>query len=391
MFVSYLGLANFRNYAHLSLSLGPGATVFQGDNGQGKTNLLEAVYFLATTRSARASADRELISWSASWEGPAFARLESHVQKRGGELHLEILLRQEPAADGEGPAGVSKTIKVNGLPTRASQLIGQVNAVFFSPEDLSLAGGPPAGRRRYLDITNSQVNHLYLRALQRFNHVLNQRNHLLRQVRERRQPRELLDFWTEELVKAGTYVVRQRLEMIAAINRSIGAIYRQLAGGTEELVLSYAPSAARQETTGDAPTLAYRERLAEVQGREVEQGVTLIGPHRDDFTCLVGGVDVGTYGSRGQQRLAVLALKLAEAEYMQAQTEEEPILLLDDMLSELDAVRRQFVLARVGRAAQSLITTADPAAFSAEFLQAASLHRVERGSVCPESCVASSQ
>jgi DNA replication and repair protein RecF len=297
-----------------------------------------------------------------------------------------------PAAPGEErapsqaetPAALqlSKTIKVNGLPTRASQLVGQINVVFFSPEDLNLVTGPPAGRRRYLDITNSQVNHLYLRALQRFNRVVTQRNHLLRQVRERRQPRELLDFWTEELARAGTYVVRHRLEMVEAVNGTIGDIYRQLVGAEHDLRLEYEATAAVKD--GEHLRLSYRERLAELQGKEIEAGVTLIGPHRDDFTFVVDGVDVGVYGSRGQQRLAVLALRLAEADYMRAQTDEEPILLLDDVLSELDVARRKFVLARVARGGQSLITTADLSAFDPEFLAQAALFHVQRGSVTAE-------
>lgn len=428
MYLAYLGLTNFRTYRRLALSLPPGPSVFQGENGQGKTNLLEAIHFLATTRSPRASADRELVAWEAAQDGPLFARLEARVQKRGGELHVEILLREEeageaegalartrvpasgrepaarlspgpsPAADGQAgtaqrPGGwaaspyppglqLAKAIKVNGLPTRASQLVGQVNVVFFSPEDLNLVSGPPAGRRRYLDITNSQVNHLYLRALQRFNRVLTQRNHLLRQVRERRQPRELLDFWTDELVRAGTYVLRQRLEMIAAVNRSIGEIYRQLAGGGSELRLAYETTAAYVEE--GQQRLAYRERLAELGDREIEAGVTLVGPHRDDFAFLVDGVEASTYGSRGQQRLAVLALRLAEADYMRSQTEEEPILLLDDILSELDTPRRRFVLARIARAGQSLITTADLGPFTPEFLSGTALFRVQRGQIMAE-------
>ena len=386
MFLSQLTLANFRTYRRLTLRLSPGVTVFQGENGQGKTNLLEAVYYLATTRSPRATSDRELIAWPADGARAAatpatlagYARLEARVQKQGGELHVLVLLREE-AAPGT-PPGVAKVLKVNGLPARAADLVGQVNVVLFSPEDVALVSGPPAGRRRYLDIVGSQVSHPYLRALQRYNRVLSQRNHLLRQIRERRQPRELLEFWSDELAEAGTVIVRHRLEMIAAMNRVLGQVYRALSGTDEPLRLTYSATAAR---TPSEEALAFRERLAELEAREIEQGVTLIGPHRDDFTCLVGEIDVGTYGSRGQQRLAVLALKLAEADYMRAQTGEAPILLLDDLLSELDAPRRQYVLARIAGVGQSLITTTDLSAFSEAFLSRAEVYQVHRGRLVP--------
>src|SRR5581483_1036455 len=186
MRLTFLGLQHFRNYARLSLSPAPGVTLLLGENGQGKSNLLEAVYFLATTRSPRAGADRELIAWSERGDPLPFARLEARVQRADGELHLDILLRLEPdqpGGNGRAPsARLVKTIRVNGLPSRAAQLVGQVNVVLFSPEDVGLVAGAPAARRRYLDITCSQVNPLYLRTRQRYQRVLLQRNHLLRQV-----------------------------------------------------------------------------------------------------------------------------------------------------------------------------------------------------------------
>ena len=388
MYLRQLALTNFRNYVRLGLELPPGVSVFCGENAQGKSNLLEAIHVLATTRSPRASTERELVSWPAVENEAPFARLEARVARAHGELHVELLLRSEPgeaSSNGSG-GGFVRTIKVNGLPCRAAQLVGQVNVVLFSPEDVALAGGPPAGRRRYLDITNSQVNPAYLRALQRYNRVLVQRNHLLRQIRERRQPRELLEPWNQEQVELGSQVLAQRLNMVAAVNQALGERFRQLSGTHQQLELSYAATALPEPLPTTAPEAlaeAFAARLREVQPREQELAVSLVGPHRDDFSFRLDGVDLNTYGSRGQQRLAVVALKLAESEYMLAETGERPILLLDDVLSELDPARRGLVLERAAAGGQALITTTDLADLTPSFLAEARLFRVEAGTIVP--------
>ncbi len=388
MRLTHLGLWHFRNYERLSFEPGPGVTLLLGENGQGKTNLLEAIYYLATTRSPRAGSDRELISNAELREPIPFARLEARVQ-REGELHIEILLRLEPAEgseNGRGPAShVTKTIRVNGLPSRAAQLVGQVNVVLFSPDDVTLVSGPPAGRRRYLDITSSQVSPLYLRTLQRYQRVLLQRNHLLRQVREHRQPRELLDFWTAELAATGSYLVAQRLRMVRALDVAARAAYQELSGTSQRLAIQYQtttrdPIADGEDVEADLQA-RFRTRLAQLQPREIEAGMSLAGPHRDDLTFTVDGVDVGVYGSRGQQRLVVLALKLAETRYLEGETGEAPILLLDDVLSELDARRRRLVLAKVANGCQTLATATDIDTFPTEFLAQARVFRVESGAL----------
>ena len=324
-----------------------------------------------------------------------FARLEARIRRDDADLHVEILIKAEndPAAPPPGDDGtvpsirpVTKQVKVNGLPTRAVELIGQVNVVLFTPDDVALVAGSPSGRRRYLDITISQVNGHYLRALQRYNKVLVQRNTLLRQVRERRQRREQLDFWNEELVRLGAYIVARRIETVAAINRDLAPLFRELGGSQHDLARratsrppTTRPSSA--EDTGRGWPSCTPPGSREQLGREIEQGVSLVGPHRDDFAFVVDGVDLHDYGSRGQQRLAVLALKLAEAQFMRGETEERPILLLDDILSELDPVRRGFVLAQAGKAGQTLITTTDLDDFGPDLLARATLVRVERGTI----------
>ena len=399
MLLRELVLVNFRNYVRLALAPGERVSVLRGDNGQGKSNILEAVYFLATTRSPRAGSDRELVHWHARRDTIPFSRLEARIAKESLDLHVEILIRADTDPDAPpaiatgsvpGLPSVVKKIKVNGLPTRAVDLVGQVNVVFFTPDDVALVAGPPDGRRRYLDITNSQVSGLYLRTLQKYKHVLAQRNQLLRQIRERRQPRDLLDFWNTELVAAGSFVVARRLEMIAAINAELGPLYRRLSGSQQSCEIVYRPTSYVPDQLDpdavlgpQAPVLAelYTARLSEILGREIEQGVSLIGPHRDDFAFMVDGVDLNTYGSRGQQRLAVLALKLAEGQYMRAQTTEAPILLLDDILSELDPARRGFLLEQAGREGQTLITTTDLGDFPPRFLAEATVFEVSAGGV----------
>ncbi|MCC7369556.1 MAG: DNA replication/repair protein RecF [Chloroflexi bacterium] len=394
MLLRELMLVNFRNYVRLALTPGDPITVLLGDNGQGKSNVLESIYLLATTRSPRTSNDRELVHWEARRDFIPFARLEARIHRDDGELHVEMLIKAEsdvagaastaPESDATVPSirPVTKQVKVNGLPTRAVELIGQVNVVLFTPDDVALVAGAPAGRRRYLDITLSQVNRHYLRALQRYNRVLAQRNTLLRQVRERRQRPEQLDFWNEEVVRLGAYIVEQRLETVSAINPDIARLYRELGGSQHDLALAYRSTCLDTPDAAADPgalTDRYAAKLRELLPREIEAGVSLIGPHRDDFAFMVDGVDLHDYGSRGQQRLGVLALKLAEALFMRARTEERPILLLDDILSELDPTRRGYVLGQAGRAGQTIISTTDLTDFPSAFLAQSTLFRVAGG------------
>jgi DNA replication and repair protein RecF len=396
-----LRLVNFRNFRALRLEPRPGVLVFSGHNGQGKTNLLESVYVLATTRSPRTSVERELLSWRTPEDAdlaavtPPFARLDARVRRANGEVHLELTFEGErPATNGtqtSAPGAVTRDIKVNGLATRASGLVGQLPVVYFSPADVDLAGGSPSGRRQYLNLANSQASPSHLRALQRYNRVLLQRNQVLRLVREHRQPQTALEPWTEQMVSWGAQILHQRLSMLAEVNSRVSAIFRDLAGNDETLEVAYRSTVCE---SAEVPTIAlledaFRARQSSVASREVEQAVSLVGPHRDDFTFVLEGIDLNTYGSRGQQRLAVLALKLAEADWMRAAIGEIPVVLLDDVLSELDPQRRAYVLQRVAEPEpteqrQVWITTTEPDLSLADtFLTSAQHFLIDAGQVRP--------
>jgi DNA replication and repair protein RecF len=392
MHITHLGLTNFRNYECLELDLPSHLVVFQGDNAQGKTNLLEAIYILATAKSSNAAAERELINWFAVTEELSAARILAQIKKRGGDLQVEIALR---AVDPGPEARVQKRIRVNGMPRRAMDLVGQVNVVLFSCQDIDLIGGAPSQRRRYLDMTNSQTNPLYLRALQRYNKVLLQRNHLLKLVGERHTDGNQLDFWDQELLEHGSYIIEQRQLLIAELNDLAQPIHQQLTAAREKLRIAYLPSTSVTD---------FGDKIRDVREKEVAQGMSLIGPHRDDLAFFTGDVNMNVYSSRGQQRTIALSLKLvnmnvyssrgqqrtialslklAEARFMLSNTGDEPILLLDDMLSELDSIRRQQVLESIASYQQVVITNTDLDHFNPDFLAEATLFRVREGSIEP--------
>ncbi|HID86933.1 MAG TPA: DNA replication/repair protein RecF [Anaerolineae bacterium] len=391
MHLKHLSLTNFRNYLHLELSLPPGLILLQGDNAQGKTNLLEAIYLLATSRSPHAQADRQMIHWKAEEEPMPFARLVARVQRADALRQIEIVLVKTPLSD--GTHRLQKRIRVDGLRRRAMDLMGEVNVVLFSPQDITLVAGPPGLRRRYLDATLCQLDPRYCQALSQYNRILTQRNHLLRLIREGRAGLDELTFWDDGLVEQGSYLIARRQEMLGKLDGLVRAVHLEVTGGEEELHLSYVPSFVRdkggQGTQLPLQPQPQEEELrtpfrAHLQGRrreEIARGMTLVGPHRDDLRFTVGGVDMGVYGSRGQQRTLVLSLKLAEAELMEAEVGEQPILLLDDLLSELDGARRRYLTQRLDRHEQAILTTTDLGDYEEAFLARVLLLRVHGGKI----------
>ncbi len=380
MRLTHLSLHNFRNYVRLDLDLPDGVTVLLGDNAQGKTNLLEAIYYLATTRSPHAGADRELVNWLAAEEEPLpYARLVGRVARDTSDLTIEITLTQQPNNGNR----YRKQIRLNGVPRRAMDLLGQLNVVLFLPEDIALVSGPPSLRRRYLDAMLCQIDPPYCRALSRYNQIVTQRNALLRDLRERGGDPSQLAFWDERLVEHGTYLVTRRREALVTLDELARVVHDELTDGVERLRLDYLPSVEIQGQEGtSAVGTAFQAQLRTLRQREIAAGMTLLGPHRDEVRFSINDADAGVYGSRGQQRTVALALKLAEVDMMRRETAHDPVLLLDDVLSELDTHRRRFLvhwLASSGGPQQAIVTTTDLHTLPEMFLQHCQLWRVQMG------------
>jgi DNA replication and repair protein RecF len=405
VYLTNLSLTNFRNYVRLELDFPGRLTLVQGANAQGKTSLLEAIYYLATSKSPHADSDRELVNFLAREDSTRFVRVLGKVQHgppANTPEQLEVLLAP---ANGD-TTGYTKRVRLNGVVHRVLDLVGHVRVVLFLPEDIELVTGAPSVRRRYLDIALCQIDPVYLRTLSTWNQVLAQRNALLRRLREQGGSPQQLEFWDEKLITLGSYLTVKRQWFVAALDAAAGPRQRALTEDRERVVLEYVPSvdvardpiqtasqlALRYEVVAepapDAPAItqdhllaAYRAQLAALRSREIMAAMTLLGPHRDELRFRVQGRDLRTYGSRGQQRTATLALKLAEFEVMREASGEPPVLLLDDVMSELDAQRRAKLLQALEGVAQAIITTTDWDDFTPEFRAHARCLTVAEGRV----------
>ena len=383
MYIQSLTLNNFRNYAHLELSLPGQMVVLQGDNAQGKTNLLEAIYLLAATRSPLAATEREFLRWQSWQEDIPVARLVARVQRASDRLQLELAFRGEPRSDGPQSGLVYKQIKMNGLARRASDVVGLVNVVLFTARDIEIVGGAPSLRRRYMDLVLCQADSRYLRALQDYGKVLDQRNPLLKRIQEGESRPDELHFWDNELVDKGSYVCLARRQLVAHLNLLVAKIHPQLAPG-ETLELVYRPSLnSGVEQDFEQLKAAFQLALAGIQKREIGAGTSLVGPHRDDLQFLNGDTDLGVYASRGQQRTVSLSLRLAEAGYLKEKKGDSPVLLLDDVLSELDPQRRGRLLTWLADYEQVLLTTAEFDLLPADLLSRATRLQVRQGAITP--------
>jgi len=383
------------------LNLPAGPILLRGDNAHGKTNLLESIYFLSTTRSIHARADQQLINWlTLKQETLPFTRVEATVQTRLETFQLAITV----VCEGDN---MRKDIRLNGAKKRAMDVIGKLITVMFLPEDIELVTGAPAIRRRYLDSVLCQVKPDYCQALSRYNKVLAQRNALLKELYKRNGHTDQLVYWDEQLAHDGATLITQRHNAVLELDTVARQRHRELSGGQEGLRLHYAPSFdffqqtqpnyqlplvmedLTAYTTAAPPAKDVREtflvRLQETHSEEINRGVTLTGPHRDDLHFLVDGIDMTLYGSRGQQRTAALSTKLAEIALMQQITGEIPVLLLDDVMSELDARRRQQVIEIVNRVGQAFLTTTDWEDYDLDFRHRAKRFSVTMGQVEAES------
>lgn len=387
--ISRLGLTNFRNYEKLELRLRPGTTIIRGKNAQGKSNLLEAIYMLALSKSPRAANDGDLIR-RAEEEHHIFTQVSGTVSKGDEVLQVQIGFTSETKPkngprQGSPSRNSRKFIRVNGFPKRPVELIGIVNAVMFSAPDLEMIYGSPSVRRRYLDVLVSQFDRDYLGALQRYRRVLRQRNHLLKRIREGRASSKELSFWDKALVKEGTTLIAGRAETVEALSTQAGLIHRDLSSIDEKLALLYHPDIPwSHHESAQGLRDAFLAKLESHRSQELAQGVTVCGPHRDDLILLVEGLEASVYASRGQARTAVLSMRLAEAAYLRNQCGHHPILLLDDVLSELDDERRGKILGRVMEYEQCLVTTTD-VDFSVgdKRLADATVLEIQAGSVTP--------
>ena len=365
MHLAHLALTNVRSFRNLAIDLAPGIYVIAGENAAGKTNLLEVVAMLATTRAMRGGPDLDLISWDAQVEDPLpAARLVAEVETAAGRRSLEVAVIAHVAVVGAPPTRAGKRFRVNGVARRASDLIGQLRVVMFAADDLSIIDGPPVNRRRYLDLTISQLDPVYLRALQRYARVLEQRNSLLRRLQQRSgRALDQLEFWDDEIAAAGALILARRAESLRALARDAADRYAELAATTEEaLDIRYLPGvpAGVAEALRDHDLESHlRAALEAGRMEDVRRGMSLIGPHRDDIAFFIGGHPAGPTASRGQQRSAALALRLAEVALSTRRTGDPPVLLLDDILSELDARRRERILHVAYGVDQVLITTPD--------------------------------
>ena len=321
MYIESIRLNNFRNYELLEMNFDQGTNILYGDNAQGKTNILEAVYLAGTSKSHKGSKDREMIR---------FDQEEAHIRMKldrdGSSYSIDMHLKKNR------PKGIA----INGVPIRkAGELLGLGNFVFFSPEDLNIIKEGPAGRRRFIDLELSQLDKVYLSNLSNYNRIINQRNSLLKEIVYQKDLIDTLDIWDMQLAEYGTKIIERRKKFIDEVNRIIGGIHEKLTGGRENIELSYESSAGE---------LSMEEMLRKNRERDIRFKSTSAGPHRDDLCFRVGDLDIRKFGSQGQQRTAALSLKLSEIELVKMLIHDTPILLLDDVLSELDKNRQNYLL-----------------------------------------------
>lgn len=317
-------MKNFRNYGYLDLNFDDCTNIFYGDNAQGKTNILESVYLTGTTKSHRGTKDKDLIKF-----GEDEAHIEVIVEKNEMEYHIDIHLKKN------NPKGIA----INKIPIRkASELFGVMNIVFFSPEDLNIIKNGPSERRRFIDLELSQLDKVYLSDLSKYNRIVNQRNHLLKELNDYSKKENILqtlDIWEMQLVQYGNKIINRRNEFINKVNEKISYIHKKLTGGKEEIKLIYEPSNRK---------LSLEQAVIRNREKDLKTKSTSVGPHRDDICFLSNNLDIRRFGSQGQQRTAALSLKLAEIELVKEMIHDSPILLLDDVLSELDKNRQNYLL-----------------------------------------------
>lgn len=357
MIIKSIELQNFRNYEDLNISFDEGTNIFYGDNAQGKTNILEAAYLSGTTKSHKCSKDKEMIR---------FGEQESHIRtvvvKKDKEYQIDMHLKNNR----------SKGIAINKVPIKkASELFGILNMVFFSPEDLNIIKNGPAERRRFLDSELCQLDKIYLSDLTTYNKILNQRNKLLKDMVYRPDLKDTLPVWDMQLVETGRKIIRRRKQFVDELNEIVHDIHYRISGEKEDLLLQYEPS---------IEDIFFEDELSRVKERDMRQCMTSVGPHRDDLLFSIGEVDIRKFGSQGQQRTSALSLKLSEIELVKRSIHDTPVLLLDDVLSELDSNRQNYLLNSI-HDTQTLITCTGLDEFVKNRFQINKIFKVVQGTV----------
>lgn len=360
MIIKLIELSHFRNYNILSMPLDNETNILCGDNAQGKTNILEALYLCSTTKSHKGSKDKELIKLN---ENEAHIRMTIEKNKM---LHtIDMHLKKNK----------SKGIAIDGVPIRkSSELIGLVNIVFFSPEDLSIIKNGPSERRRFIDIELCQLDKIYLHNLIKYNKIINQRNNLLKQIPHNQQLIDTLGIWNAQLLQYGSCIIERRKAFVDEMNEIIAPIHSRLSGGKEVLSIQYAPNVEKE---------FFSQKLEQSIEKEIFQKTTLTGPHRDDICFMIGNIDIRKFGSQGQQRTVALSLKLAEIELLKKTVKDNPILLLDDVLSELDRNRQNYLLESI-KDIQTIITCTGLEEFINNRLKINKIYKVVNGTVTVE-------
>ena len=332
MIIKSLELQDYRNYDSLNLTFDKGTNILYGDNAQGKTNILEAIFVSATTKSHKGSKDKDIVNFDKDE-----AHIRTYIEKEGVETRVDMHLRKSK----------SKGIAIDGQKIKkAADLLGLCNVVFFSPEDLSIIKEGPAERRRFVDMELCQLDNFYLYNLNHYNKIVNQRNKLLKDLYFQPELKETLNIWDSQLVSFGSKIIERRKLFVEQLNEIIYDIHKKLSGGKEELKIVYEPDVELEQ---------FETKLRYSQEKDIKAKMTTVGPHRDDFSFYVGNIDIRKFGSQGQQRTAALSLKLSEIELVKKITKDTPILLLDDVLSELDSNRQNYLLNSIGDI-QTIIT-----------------------------------
>ena len=368
MIIQSLELSNFRNYSALTMEFDQGTNILYGDNAQGKTNILEAIYVSATTKSHKSSKDKDIINFKEEE-----AHIRTYLEKENIQTRIDMHLRKNK----------SKGIAIDGVKIKkAAELLGILNVIFFSPEDLGIIKNGPGERRRFVDMELCQLDNFYLYNLNHYNKIVNQRNKLLKDLYLNPSLKETLNIWDMQLVSFGSKIMERRQSFIDQLNEIIGGIHNSLSGGKENLQINYEPDVSMEE---------YEKILFNSQEKDIKLKMTTVGPHRDDFSFMVTKLnengqsvdeplDIRKFGSQGQQRTAALSLKLSEIELVKKVTKDTPVLLLDDVLSELDSNRQNFLLNSIGNI-QTIITCTGLDEFINNRFKINRIYRVTNGNV----------